>query len=113
MRPGEHAGEGVTPNLRQGFHAVGVWGRGGGRFLALAHSCRKQPWLCFLMTLQDAGFKFSRRVETDGRASWCKRGEENMRAKKKRTTWPCVLETQTEGTRKLEDQEGEERDNWR
>lgn len=35
------------------------------------------------MTLQDAGFKFSRRVETDGRASWCKRGEENMRAKKK------------------------------
>lgn len=33
VRPGEHAGEGVTPNLRQGFHVVGVWGRGGAGFL--------------------------------------------------------------------------------
>lgn len=31
----------------------------------------KSALVCFLMTLQDAGFKFSRRVGTDGRASWC------------------------------------------
>lgn len=57
-------------NPRQGFHAVRVWGRDGGRF-CFSSLMQKAALVCFLLTLEDTGFKFSRRVETDGRASWC------------------------------------------
>lgn len=82
--------EGVMQNLHWGFFfffAVRVWGRGRGRF-CFSSLMQKAALVCFLMTLQDTGFKFSRRVETDGRASWCMAsgGTKTCMLKKKKQT---------------------------
>lgn len=76
---GEHAGEGGMLNLRQGFGAIRVRGRGRGRF-AFSSLMQKAALVCFLMTLQDTVFKFSRRAGTDGRASWCTANGEQKHA---------------------------------